>query len=630
MRSQALSFAGSVVTVGPRSSSWAALLLLVICGAPLSAMSAPVASYSVPLSAHVSYGPDARVDASPLDAYVEPAIAADPSDANTLVAAAEAGNVTAPPQVFVSHVEGYRWTRVPLLMASDSSLIGDVQLAADPNGHIYFASLGRKAGLEGIHVFVSADHDNRFRETAFVRRPGGGFDHEQLTIDRSHGPYRGRIYMSVLYMLHMSPQLNACGMLSSSDGGRHFLGPVQVVDGWCFNSRPVTLEDGTLIFPFYVSGKIGDRVAKVEVAISRDGGRTFGAPRMIGHYFSLGLARFKRRISEGRTDFDGDPVPQFVAGKSPDTGREVIYGVWSDTRTGNSRLLFTRSTDEGLHWSRPVPILTTDNPRDAQYQVSLAVNQRGILGVAYLQYLSGSGHVREMFADSTDGGASFSKPVPMQSRPAQLGLLPAWGYVPEDFGRLINSSLRGGIAVGFTRPGERFPSGGDYVGMAVDRHGAFHPIWADARTGTDQIWTAAVSVGVAQSTPSRLISADVTKDIDVSFGPSAWNAATKTLSAVTRLRNVGKVPLYPPFRVTVQALYNPSLPAKLLSRKRSVIVNADNGVRGPGAVYIYDSRTLGDLGDLAPGAETAPRIWKIAVRGTNPTIILRVDGREEK
>ena len=630
MRSHVLSCVGSVMTVRVPSSSWATLLLLMSYVFPLSAISAPLAPGPEPLSAHISYGPDVRVDADSRGAYVEPAIAADPSAANTLVAAAESGNVTSPPQVLVSHDGGYQWTLAPLLMTSGSSLIGDVQLAADPNGHIYFASLGRKGGMEGIHVFVSTDHDNRFREMAFLRPPRGGFDHEQLTVDQSHGPYRGRIYMSALYTLHMSPQLNACGLVYSSDAGRHFHGPVEVVDGWCFNSRPVTLSDGTLIFPFFISGKLGDRVAKVEVAISKDGGKAFGAPRMIGRYFSLGLARLKRWIAKGKTDFDGDPVPQFTTGRSPKTGREVIYGVWSDTRTGNSRLLFTRSTDEGLRWSRPVPILTTDNANDAQYQVSLAVNPRGILGVAYLQYSSSSGRVREMFADSTDGGVSFSTPDPIQRTPAKLGLLKAWGYVPENFGRLVNSRFRGRIAVGFTRPGERFPSGGDYVGMAVDRHGTFHPIWADARTGTDQIWTAAVSVGVSQSTPSRLISADVTKDMDVVFGPSTWDAATKTLSTTTRLHNVGKVPLYPPFKVTVLALHNPDWPAKLQSQKRPIIVNADNGVRGPGALYVYDSQTLGDLGDLEPGAETASRIWKIAVRGSNPVIILRIDGREEK
>ena len=630
MHSHVMPSARSVVTVDGLSSYGATLLLLMTCVFPLGAISAPLTPGVASPSVHISYGPDARVDANPLNSYVEPAIAADPADANTLVAAAESGTVTSPPRVFVSHDGGYQWTLAPLLMSSSSSLIGDVQLAADPDGHIYFASLGRKAGLEGIHVFVSTDHDSRFRQTAFVRRPSGGFDHEQLTIDRSRGPYRGRIYMSALYMVRMTPQLNACGIVASSDGGHHFSEPVEVVDGWCFNSRPVVLSDGTLIFPFYISGKFGDRVAKVEVAISKDGGRTFGSPRMVGRYFSLGLARLKRWMTEGKTDFDGDPVPQFAAGRSPKTGREVIYGVWSDTRTGVSRLLFTRSTDEGLRWSRPIPILTADNANDAQYQVSLAVNPRGILGVAYLQYSSGSGRVREMFAESRNGGASFSKPVTIQNRSARLSRLSAWGYVPDDFGRLGNTRLRGGIAVGFTRPGERFPSGGDYVGMAVDRHGTFHPIWADARTGTDQIWTAAVGVGVPQSTASGLISSDVTKEMDVSFGASTWDGATKMLSTVARLHNVGKVPLYPPFKVTVLALYNPELPAKMRPRKRPIIVNSDNGVHGPGAVYVYNARTLGDLGELKPGAETAPRIWKISVRGSNPLIVLRVDGRVEK
>ncbi|MGH7737174.1 MAG: hypothetical protein ACREMP_04825 [Candidatus Tyrphobacter sp.] len=583
----------------------------------------------------ISYGPDSVVDSNPHASNAEPAIAADRSAAATLVAAAESGTFSSPPQAFVSHDGGYDWSVAPLLLGNNGSMLGDVQLATDPDGTIYFAALGHQGSKEGIQFFASANHGDWFRHVSFTANGRGhGFDHEQLTIDTSRDPYRGRIYMSALYALQLQPQLNACGLLWSSDGGRLFHGPVQVIDGWCFNSRPVVLSDGTVIFPFIMGSKVGasglppeTRTQKVEVAISKNGGRTFAMPHVIGTYVWPGMANYKRRMAAGETDFDGDPIPQFTAGISPVTHRDVMYGVWSDMRTENSRLLFTKSTDEGRHWSTPRAILTTANPRDAQYQVSLAVNDRGVLGVAYLQYLNASRDITEMFADSTDSGATFSKPVPIQSTPAALSLPGAAGYTAFAY-REEKSKLKEHLLVEFTDPTQRFPSGGDYVQMVADRNGTFHPIWADARTGTSQVWTASVTVGAGTNVPANLSAADVSGDVDVQFGARTWDKARHLLSVPVRLHNVGTRPLYPPFTVTVLRVDTPLLPPSWNPRVKPSLVNADNGRRGVGAVYTYGPRMLGNLGVLAPGAETAARTWKIVVSGQNPAIVLRIDGYE--
>ncbi len=587
--------------------------------------------------ASIRYGPNMLVDSKALTSYVEPAIASDPSDARTLVASAELASFNAPPQAFVSHDGGYDWHAAPLLLGR-GTLLGDVQLASGPNADIYFAALGAQGERHGIHFCASTNHGDWFNHIAFIENHHGrGFDHEQLAVDTSRGRYRGRVYMSVLYIVRLQPQLNACGLLWSTDGGRRFHGPVKVIDGWCFNSRPIVLSDGTVIFPFYINGapgasgvpSSGARAQNVDVAISRDGGKMFTPPRTIGTYEWLGAAEYKRRMAEAKTDFDGDPVPQFAAGPSPLTHRDVIYGAWSDMRTGDSRLLFTKSTDEGRHWSRPVRILTTGHPHDAQYQVSLAVNGRGVLGVAYLQYSSTTGRIMEMFADSADGGTTFSRPVAIQSTPEKIGFPANSGYFPIA-SRLPSSALKGRTFIGFVNPARRFPSGGDYVQMAVDRSGAFHPVWADARTGTSQIWTASVSAGAATSVPSNLAEADVTGDVDVQFGARTWDKARHLLTIPVRLRNIGKLPLYPPFTVAITQLRDPLVPASWAPRVTPSLVNADNGRHGVGAVYTYGSRMLGNLSVLEPGAETAPRTWKIVVNGQYPAIVVRVDGYESR
>lgn len=587
-------------------------------------------SFATDLS--IRYSPDSLVDTNPGVEYVEPAITADWPSSNTLVAAAESGTFSSDPQAFVSHDGGNDWHVAPLLLG-DGSMLGDVQLATHPDGTIYFATLGSQGGKEGIHVFASANHGNWFNHVAFVRNSRGhGFDHEQLAVDSSHGPYRGRMYMTVLYAVRLQPQLNACGLLWSSDRGHYFHGPVQVIDGWCFNSRPVSLSDGTVIFPFIMGSKPGasgvppeTRSDDVEIAVSKNGGESFTAPRAIGTYVWPGLAGYKRRIAEGRTNFDGDPIPQFAEGISPVTRRDVVYGIWSDMRTGNSRLLFTRSTDKGSHWSEPIAILTTGHKDDSQYQVSLAVNGLGVLGIAYLQYVSKTGSVTEMFADSADAGMTFSSPVPVQSLSAGMGFPANSGYSASSY-RIPTSSFEGRLMVGLTDPGHRFPSGGDYVGMAVDHSGTFHPIWADARTGVNQIWTASATVGGPSDVPSGLTPADVTSSVDLEFGASTWDKGRHLLSIQVRLHNIGRHPLYPPFTVTVLELGNPLVPESWNPLPPPSLVNADNQQRGVGASFIYGPQMFGNLDVLAPGANSAPRTWKIAANGNSPAIVVGVNG----
>jgi len=37
-----------------------------------------------------------------------------------------------------------------------------------------------------------------------------------------------------------------------------------------------------------------------------------------------------------------------------------------------------------------------------------------------------------------------------------------------------------------------WPHGGDYVGLAADGDGVFHPVWTDTRSGKFRVYTAAV------------------------------------------------------------------------------------------------------------------------------------------
>ncbi|MFW6079191.1 MAG: hypothetical protein ACODAE_06200, partial [Gemmatimonadota bacterium] len=77
-------------------------------------------------------------------------------------------------------------------------------------------------------------------------------------------------------------------------------------------------------------------------------------------------------------------------------------------------------------------------------------------------------------AASSDGGETFSAPT----------------RVAEEISCPDRDRL------GF--PGRRWPTGGDYFGLAPGADGRFHLLWPDARSGTYRLRSAAVSVDVVQ------------------------------------------------------------------------------------------------------------------------------------
>lgn len=565
----------------------------------------------------ILHSPDSVVDLSSNTDYVEPSIAADASRENTLVVAASPGNFGST-QVYLSDDGGYDWRSSALPLRGVDPL-GDVQVASSPTGAIYFTVLGSQTdangkGKFGIQVFASSDHGNTFDHVAFLRGHGG-YDHEQLAIgDKA---LRGHVFMSVLYSVRLKPQVNACGLLRSSDG-RHFEGPVRVVTGWCFNSRPVLLANGTVVFPYFYNAKFGDHVSKIKVALSHDGGRTFGPSHTIGLYTSLKEADFLHRLSKGESDFDGDPVPQYA------TDGKDVYAVWSDLATGTSRLLFARSLDSGVTWSKPRTIIAPPFSQDAQYQASIAVNNSGTIGLAFLRASHEAGTVTEMFTASPDKGATFLPPTAIETAPAKVGATLNSGYGGG------GEHIAGQYFVGFSSVGTRFTSGGDYVGMATDARGAFHPVWVDARTGTNQVWTDSVRIGSPIAPPSDLSVKNVSDNVDLQFGASTWDPKTRTLAVAVRLHNIGAQPLYPPLAVTVLMVHNPFTAGMEKPEPPPSFENADNGKSGVGAIYGYGAATLGNLGQLAPGADTASRIWRMHIpQGTySPSLITRIEAYE--
>jgi hypothetical protein len=280
-------------------------------------------------------------------------------------------------------------------------------------------------------------------------------DRQFIAVDRTTGPYRGRIYCPSHSWFHMS-----------ADDGRTFASQKFPLEGVLPTpSQPVVLSDGTVMFahcnwPPDIRVKPGLRLIA-----SDDGGQTL------------------REVAKVRAEWKGEPVeradsglPQLAADATTGPRRDRLYAVWSD---GNgprrSRLLFAASADKGRTWTRPTII--SEQPADGTggcgaHWYALAVNKDGVVAVSWYD--------RRGLPDEDDGthqryGAGCNVRI-------RLSL---------DGGDTWQPSVR----VNETPIRAKMQDLRDTMGLAADADGTFHPVWIDDRTGVQQVWTATVKVG---------------------------------------------------------------------------------------------------------------------------------------
>jgi hypothetical protein len=166
--------------------------------------------------------------------------------------------------------------------------------------------------------------------------------------------------------------------------------------------------------------------------------------------------------------------------------RDRVYVFWEDgqvepnalpgqpNRPGPGRILFAFSKDKGNSWIEPVILSEQSDHAEiayGAYMPAVAVNKDGLVAVTWYDrrgqptapgstapFHAPSCNVR--IRVSLDGGETWQPSVQVNETPIQSSV---W-------------DLR------------------DTAGLAADAAGTFHPVWIDDRTGTRQLWTAAVQV----------------------------------------------------------------------------------------------------------------------------------------
>ncbi len=598
----------------------------------------------------ITVGPNIQISAARADdPHSEPVIAADPRHAERLIAGSHIAwlDTTGVKSVaYVSFDTGKTWTLS--LEHRDSTSGGDASVAYGPDGSALFATLARWG------LYRSRDGGRTWNPPSEAP-PAYAWDREYLVADFTGGKYGGRVYMNSTVSVPWATDTSGPGfgggeketavaLFTSLDGGTTWNNPILRLvprpEGILGMSNSVILSDGTVMTlyghrkpPLPGEGRMGGRgglAARtplptanywLDVITSTDGGQSWNPAVHIGDYW------MNRPRSESAV------IPDIAVDPGSPLFKDRIYVVWSDFRTGRLQIMLSYSSDHGRTWS-PERVISDDRaaadplingPDDVTPTV--AVNKDGVVAVQWYD--------RRDFANdigwnirmrvSLDGGDTWSPSVKITDQPTtfapdQLHWVAAGragnGAEGRGRGREARGERSGGrvvsLAANLAYAGFTFAPGHNGAFVA-DAAGDFHPAWIDYRTGIAQLWTARVHVDgtVARNGGGDLADlTDLSGAVSLQLLNTAIDQKTDRVTFRVRLKNTTRTDtLKGPVKARALVLTS--------ENARSVeVANADNGVRGVGAVWDFTS--LLPPGGLLPDSLSAPKALVFQLSGMEP------------
>ena len=250
---------------------------------------------------------------------------------------------------------------------------GDPALSFDSQGHVYYAGLGFNRASAPNTVAVNkgsfaADGTLTWGPPTFINAttsPAVFNDKEWIVADHHAGsPFRDRVYVSwtrfVFNPVKGSYVQSPIALAYSSDGGATFSDP-QLISGnvlYGQGSRPVIGADGT-VYVFWDGAKRLSAYDSIWMVKSGDGGASWSKPvevAPLADIVPIANARFRvNSFPAAAVAADGS---LYVAWSSNMKDSATSYspdGFGYGTGT-HAQAVYSRSTDGGATWSSPLPI----------------------------------------------------------------------------------------------------------------------------------------------------------------------------------------------------------------------------------------------------------------------------------
>ncbi len=254
-------------------------------------------------------------------------------------------------------------------------------------------------------------------------------DHESIYVDMNPAsPYYGSIY--VTWVQFDGNSHSPVNVAVSRDGARTFTTPVQVTTGAIRNNqdaRIVSAPDGTLFMTFD-NGVQGGKGTVIYASKSTDGGASWSNPVLVAA-ISNPVCTFPPYCFNiaGQAFRSGGsyPAPAF------DPVRNRLVVIWPDIIGSYAQIYMTfAAADDLTRWSTPTVIAAGNGDR-FQNEMSIAGNGRIDISF-YDRGYSGNTLVDMSYATSSDGGATWrtARVTPAGFNPASWGVPSGSGFRP--------------------------------------------------------------------------------------------------------------------------------------------------------------------------------------------------------
>jgi len=551
---------------------------------------------------------EARVEVSPPGGgfYNWYEAAADPMDPKNLIVCGSKGVAKENARygfVFSSSDGGLTWRQA--LEDQNSAWVSEQSCAFGANGRAYFVSEASKM-IDGephhergtTRIFMSDDAGQSWKEATKTKWA----DYSFSVVDTDSGDNQNRLYV--------------------------FFNDVEV--GTAEQGKNGTKEDRETSRAGFLIFREGDRDVKGPIASSNMGllGNQGSFPPTafllrdgsllslyIGEKGFLGAVHTNRERSElsnplivARRSFLREEEPCLDEAAAYDRLRDRIYVAYSASRGRRCRLMLTTSADGGKTWSIGQEISAPDTLSHRFYSPAMAVSPEGILGLMWRDTpVSDCWY----FAVSPDRGNAFTHSQPLSrcsdrrdvllTESSASLIMQGFVWVNSDPG--AGKSLEGHAVPGVHVVDSRNVAERNDGSLTVTSDGVFHPVWIEDGSGEGQLRTAAVRISgskVKQQSPLPVDETD-TRDISQRIvvlygGDQRYDSSSGTLTENIILKNESSDSICSP--VLLKAVTLSSEIGKI------DIVNATNGVSGPGAIWDLSETLPG--GVLKAGAVTTP------------------------
>lgn len=353
----------------------------------------------------------------------DPLIATNPVNQKELLLGSFDGNCY--PSALGFHLTrdgGSGWNRVLCMPFIDTKNFAYVpsfepSVGYDHNGTAYAAGFynDNEGGSHGLlAVQKSTDGTHWSKPVVALRDPGQTFPFEtSMTVDTSsHSPRVNSLYVSGVMWTH-SGHDNQVMVSHSTDGGATWtqaaVDSVQKYPAEEDFTRMVVGKDGTVYITWMrCPGSGSDRACSenkgyMEFSQSADGGNAWSPPQQIATA-NLPL-NLQLPNTKGERVFNY-PVIAVDNGNGPHAGNlYVAMYTWTGTHL---RVQVIRSTDGGKTWSKPVPVAPASDTHD-QFFPSISVSPKGEVGISWLDRRNDPADIdyQAFGAISTDGGKTF-------------------------------------------------------------------------------------------------------------------------------------------------------------------------------------------------------------------------------